>query len=133
MATLSAVRDGLRDRLATISGLHAHDLWPEPLVTPAAVVVPANVGVDATFSGEQFDTFDLVVVVQAAVLRIAQDALDGYISRSGSGSVQAALEGDQTLGGAAQFLIFDGWQEYGRQDIDDVPYLLARGSVRVWH
>ena len=66
-------------------------------------------------------------------MRIAQDALDPYISRSGAPSIQAALEGDMTLGGNAQFLIFDGWQEYGRNEIDEIQYLQAQASVRVWH
>ena len=133
MSTIGALRDALQVRLATISGLHAHDVWPSPLITPSAIVMPAGVGLDGVFSGEQFDGFDIVVAVQAANLRIAQDAMDPYISRSGASSVQAALEGDKTLGGAAQFVIFDGWQEYGISEIDDVPYLIARAGLRVWH
>ena len=133
MSTIGAIRDGLQTRLATISGLHAHDIWPEPVITPAAVVLPSNVGVDGVFSGEQFDTYDVVVIVQASTMRIAQDALDPYISRSGASSVQAALEGDGTLAGAAQFLIFDGWTDYGKAEIDGLDYLQAKGQVRVWH
>ena len=133
MSTLATLRDELKVRLATISGLHAHDIWPEPVVTPAAIVLPETVGVDATFSGEQFDTFGIVVIVQASNMRIAQDALDPYISRSGAPSIQAALEGDKALAGAAQFLIFDGWTEYGKAEIDGTDYLQAKGSVRVWH
>ena len=133
MSTIGSLRDAIQVRLATITGLHAHDLWPSPIITPAAMVMPANVGLDAVFSGEQFDGFDVVVAVQAANLRIAQDAMDPYISRSGTSSIQVALEGDKTLGGAAQFLIFDGVQEYGISEIDDVPYLIARIGIRVWH
>lgn len=133
MSTLAELREGLQGRLATIEGLRAHALWPDTVIPPAAIVVPNLVGKDATLGGEQWDTFDVIVAVQATNLAQAQAAMDRYMSRSGADSIQAALEADGTLGGVAQFLVWDGWTEYGQGDINDVPHGIAKGQVRVWH
>src|SRR3990167_11511149 len=125
MATISALRDALEVRLATIPGLRTFDTWPSTFNTPGAIVKPAGVGKDAVFGGEQLDAFEITVAVEMAGpgLERAQDDLDAYISRSGASSVQAAIEGDQSLGGTAQFVLWRGWDIYDGLSINGIEYL----------
>ena len=53
MAELAAVRDGLKTRLATILGLRAHDVWPDTINAPAALVRPVSDPIQETLSGIQ--------------------------------------------------------------------------------
>ena len=125
MATVSAVRDALQVRLATISGLNAYDVWPDSIQTPAACVLPARGNYHDTFDGRSAFNFDIMVVVQAADLKWAQDALDGYLDFSGSSSIAAAIEGDKTLGGSAEGALITGWRDYGDILINGVGYFGA--------
>lgn len=137
MATIGAIRTGLKTRLETIAGWTVYDAWPEQPVTPAAwvhYIGPVD-GPYATLGGNAYDEFEvLVAVTRGAGLAEAQDALDAYVSRSGAQSVQAAIEGDQTLGGTVDFALFAGWVEYGETvEVNGVEYAGARARVRVWH
>ena len=49
--SLATVRQGLVDRLHTITGLHAYGVWPEQVNPPAALIELDRVEVHTTFSG----------------------------------------------------------------------------------
>ena len=99
MASMTALRDGLKVRLATISGLRCFDVWPDTISVPAAIVVPKSQSMKLTFGGDyKHHTFEITVAVQQGTLRTAQDALDAYWSDTGSSSIEAAILGDPTLG-----------------------------------
>ena len=132
MATLSQVRDGLKTRLATISGLRAHDTWPDTVNPPAALVRPTSGGFGESYgNGTRFD-FEIVLVLQLGTLRQAQDALDAYLDSSGSSSIVAAIEGDRTLDGYADTLAVTGWRDYGGLEIGTVTYLGCKFDCQVW-
>lgn len=135
MATVGTIRDALKTRLATISGLRTHDVWPDTISVPAALIKPRRLGQEVQFSGNQHrDIYEITVIVQAAGgLGRAQDALDAYVSRTGTNSIEAAIEGDTTLGGNAQLTMFQGWETYGGMEISTVNYLGATATVEVWH
>jgi len=89
---------------------------PDSVNPPCAIVLPSNgdfVAYDVTYDGA--DNFELTVklLVGTAVSRTAQIELLGYLSRSGSTSVRAAIYGDKTLGGTVADLKVEGARSYG--------------------
>jgi hypothetical protein len=136
-ATITQIRDGLKTRLATISGL-------EPLarITGGAIVAPAAV---VTPGPGQFITYDPALKVQGAydvVFRIqlvvseaetesAQLLLDGYLSLTGSSSVIAAIEADRKLGNLVSDLSVEAAGNYGELVIGGTGYFGAEVYVTV--
>jgi hypothetical protein len=102
---VSTVRDGLKTRLQTITGLRAFDLIPEVPTPPCAIVGQLDFTFDIDNArGLDQANVDIYVIVQRFDARSGQDKLDAYLAGSGAGSIKAALEGDRTLGGAVQTL-----------------------------
>ena len=135
MAELAAVRDGIKTRLDTISGLRAHDVWPDQINTPAALVRPIRDPYQLTLSNVQTWTFEVVLIAYPAQQGIArgQEILDPYLADAGSQSIKAALRGDKTLGGAVSTLDVLGWRDYGVIDIGiGIEYIGAIVDVQVW-
>lgn len=135
MATLAQIRAGLKVRLATVTGLECYEHLPDTLNVPGAAVHylgPVD-GPYATFGGNAYDEFLILLAVGATDLADAQTALDEYMSKSGSKSIQAAIEGDPTLAAAVDFSLFNGWEEAGEVDVGGIPYHAARARVNVWH
>jgi hypothetical protein len=109
---LSAVRDGINARLATIPGLRTSDTIPDQVNPPLAVVgVPSGV-FDEQFDGSLLLTFPIRLYVSlAGGASRSQDAIDAYLT--GASEVRAAIYGDRTLGGAAKAVHVLGWDPYG--------------------
>lgn len=137
MASVSAIRDGLAARLATIDGLRVSDVVPGQVPVPAAIIKPGARGKDAitfdrTFGrGSDELTFSVMVLVSTASDRTAQDALDAYLAGEGASSVKAAIEGDETLGGLVSFAHVVSVREYGLVDYNGVSYLGADFTIEV--
>jgi hypothetical protein len=114
MGTLVEDGNALRAALATISGLHAHWLWPDVMLVPAAVVVPAQ-GLDVdTFDGQGGRTFRVYLLGAAAkdgTYRGQANCLP-YLEESGAKSLRAALEADPTLGGKVDDLKVLPWRAF---------------------
>ena len=88
----------------------------DSLNPPTAIVLPGSgdfLSFDVTFDGS--DVFGLTVKVLMGVQddRTGQAALLGYMSRTGSTSIRAAIYGDSTLGGTVSDLKVTGWSNYG--------------------
>lgn len=122
MGTWAEIRDGMKTRLATISGLSAYDTMPnvvadknfavvlygEPLVIPYGHGGLVSVGVR------------VIVRVNRSTPPDAQDALDAYLWPTGSSSIVAAVNGDRTLGGKVEET---QWQSTGSIGVlDDGTY-----------
>ena len=137
MATLTELRDGLKTRLATISGLHAYAEFPDQVVTPAAIVRPLHGRFRSALSGHPQTAFEILMVVSLPRLDKAQDALDPYLSETGAQSIFAALEADRTLGGVADDILVgtadQDWRDYGGVTLGGVEYLSARIDVLAYH
>lgn len=104
MATIAGIRDGLRTRLETISGLRVHDTVPGQINPPAAIVRRRRTDYDSTMArGSDDYEFVVTVFVQLASDPKAQDDLDAYLDGAGVKSVKAAVEGDASLGGEVDF------------------------------
>lgn len=115
MADFAVVRDGLRDRLATITGLRAYDTAPGTIEPPAAVVAPAHGTflLPSSFGRGSFDLrFTVYLMVSKSWERTAQDKLDGYLSSTGTDNVWAAIEDAPVTG--TQFAVVTGIGNYGQ-------------------
>lgn len=128
----SQVRDGLKTRLLTISGLRAYDLIPDTVTPPAAVVGQLDFTFDIDNArGLDQAQVDVLVIVQRFSERSGQDLLDTYLSGSGNTSIKAAIEGDRTLGGTVNTLRVTG-AEAGTYESQGVEFLSYRYRITIW-
>jgi hypothetical protein len=128
----SQVRDGLKTRLQTISGLRAYDLIPDTVTPPAAVVGQLDFTFDIDNArGLDQAQVDVLVIVQRFSERSGQDLLDAYLAGSGVGSIKAAIEGDRTLGGAVNTLRVTG-AEAGTYESQGIEFLSYRYRITIW-
>lgn len=128
----SQVRDGLKTRLETISGLRAYDLIPDTVTPPAAVVGQLDFTFDIDNArGLDQAQVDVLVIVQRFSERSGQNLLDLYLSGSGASSIKAAIEGDRTLGGVVNTLRVTG-AEAGTYESQGVEFLSYRYRITIW-
>lgn len=138
-ADISAIRDGLKTNLETISGLRVWEYVTGTVAVPAAVIVPGDGGrgrraidYDQTMGrGSDMFMFTILVLVSDAVERTSVDELDAYLAGSGASSVKAAVESDETLGGIVGWTNVQGVQDYGRIQYGGQTYLGAEFIVEV--
>jgi hypothetical protein len=117
---LSTVRDDLKARLGTISGLTVYDTMPGSPEVPCAIVYPTTIVVHASFERGCSDVrFAVQVLVQMADWASAQDALDSYISIGTATSVIDALEGFTT---GAEDVTVETVEDYGTVDFGEVTF-----------
>ena len=128
----SNVRDGLKTRLQTISGLRVYDLIPDNVTPPAAVVGQLDFTFDINNArGLDQANCDVLVIVQRLSERVAQDKLDAFLAGSGAGSIKAAIEGDRTLGGAVNTLRVIS-AEGGTYESAGALFLSYRYRLTIW-
>ena len=85
----SDVRDGLKTRLQTISGLRCYDLIPDQVNPPTAIVGQLDFTFDIDNArGLDLANVDVIVIVQRFSERAGQNRLDSYLSGSGSTSIK---------------------------------------------
>lgn len=140
MASVTAIRNGIKDRLATISGLRAHAFVVGDVVPPAAIVIPGDPGrknamaiaYNATMGrGSDDFLFTILLLVANKVERTSQEALDAYLAGSGAQSIYAAIDGEDTLGGVAHFTRVVGVRDYGLVSYGGQQYVGAEFMVEV--
>ena len=135
MASVAAIADGLKARLATISGLRAYSYQPEQLNPPFGFPVLNGVTYHRTMgmgnAATQYD-WTVYVVVGRYVDRVSHQNLDGFLSPTGATSIRAALEGDLTLGGACSDLIVSSSANVSALEQDDAEFLQVSFSVTVY-
>jgi hypothetical protein len=130
MALISELRTGLAANLATISGLRTTATIPDNPSPPIAVILPQGVEYDNTFGrGMNTYTFAVTVIVGRVSERSGQNALDAYVSSTGSASIKLAIESDKTLNGKAFDLRVTDSRNYGEITVGEVTYLSAEFTV----
>ena len=128
----SQVRDALKTRLQTISGLRVYEIIPESITPPCAVVGQLDFTFDIDNArGLDQANVDIYVIVQRFSERAGQDKLDGYLAGTGATSIKAAIEGDRTLGGTCQTLRVIG-AESGTYDSQSNQFLSYRYRLTIW-
>lgn len=130
MASISDIRTGLSNRLATITGLRTSATLPDNPNPPIALITPNSVQFDDVFKrGMQTYNFTVLLIVGRVDERTAQNNLDAYCASTGSSSVKLAIEGDKTLGGKVFDTRVTEMRNYGQLSIAEVIYLSAEFSV----
>lgn len=114
----ASIRTGMETRLATISGLVAHDVMAANLPDKdVAVVLPGDPLIEPSgHGGDVAVNIRVVVKCKRGDVADAQKALDAYIWPSGASSVIAAVDGDGTLGGAVDGTLFSRVANYGASE-----------------
>lgn len=124
MANDAAIRTGLKTRLETITGLSVYKFVPAQINVPAAVISRRSTRFDATMADGSDDwEYVVTVLVGWAEQEVGQAAMSGYLARTGSTSIKAAIETDESLGGAVDFAHV---REAGEEEIrqyNEIPYL----------
>jgi hypothetical protein len=128
---VSSVRDGLKTRLQTISGLRVWDVIPDQVTPPGAVVGQLDFTFDIDNArGLDLANVDIYVIVQRFDARSGQNKLDEYLG-SGAKSIKTAIEGDKTLGGVVNTLRVTR-AEAGTYVQGDTTFLSYRYSLTIW-
>lgn len=93
----ATIRDGMKTRLATISGLTTFDVMPDTLPNKDnAVVLPGDPLLEpAAHGAKKFINVIVKVRCSRASAKDGAAALDGYLA-----SIESAVDGGRTLGGA---------------------------------
>jgi len=130
MALISELRTGIKNNLATISGLRTSSTIPDNPNPPIAIILPQGVEYDNSFGrGMNTYTFAVTVILGRVSERTAQNSLDAYVSSTGSSSIKLAIESDKTLGGKAFDLRVTDSRNYGEISIGEVTYLSAEFNI----
>jgi|SRR5690606_16036812 len=121
---MAEIRNGIEERLKSITGLRVHRYLPEKLLTPAALIMPDNGQYSATMDAGSHDkAFVIQLVASKASSRTGQELLDSFVEEDGDNSIFAAFEDDDTLGGAADWSRVVGWRDYGGYTISGEEYI----------
>ena len=130
---IADIRNGLKTRLETITGLRAYATIPDQFAPPAAIVgMPTMVTYNKVFGGATHTlSYPVRILVGKATDRSAQERMEAYIDSTGSSSIRAAIEGDTSLGGAANVVRVLSAQGLGVYDMGGVSYLGCDFTVEV--
>jgi hypothetical protein len=134
MADYSAIRSGIKTRLATSSTfIQVAATVPDTVSTPCAIVQPGSPVADydlAFNNGLERFVFKVTVLAQRFDEEANQTLLDGFLS--GSGSIRALIDGDLTLGGTCKTCRVVSADTYGVVDVNDTPFLGCDYTVEVF-
>jgi hypothetical protein len=128
---LGSIRTALKATLNTTFAGRVATEPPDQVTVPMAVISgPDPVTYSETWDAGHHLTFTVRVLVERAVTRSAQSALDTYMG-DGAGSVYAALEADKDLGGSVASAQVTSAQNLGSITIDQVTYAAVDFTVDV--
>lgn len=131
-ATVSQVADGIKTRLATITGLRTFSYQPDQVNPPVAFPILEQIEYHGAMAGGNVRMrFNVMVIVGRYLDRVAHSNLDGYLSYDGATSLRAAIEGDRTLGGVCQTLIMDSGLSVGTLTVAEAEFLSVSFSLLV--
>jgi hypothetical protein len=131
-ATVSQVADGLKTRLATITGLRTFSYQPEQENPPFGYPQLNSVDYHRAYSGgDVVMNWTVFVIVGRYLDRTAHAQLDDYLSYSGTKSIRAAIEADPTLGGVCSTLIVRSGADISSLDANGASFLMIQIQVEV--
>lgn len=132
-ATVSQVATGIRNRLATISGLRVFNYQPEQVNPPIGFPVLNQIRYHGAYSGGMVEMdWSIVVVTGRWLDRTAHTALDGYLSYSGATSIRAAIEADKTLGGIVDTVVVPTGANISSMSANDAEFLRVEMALTVY-
>lgn len=132
---VEAISQAVAAKLDGITGLRGYPNMPMSVSPPVAAPVDLNITYGLTFGGVGTSLSELVftvlVLTSIGDTDAGRKALLGYVG-SGAGSVVAALEADQTLGGTAKTVVVEqATGMYQLHSVAEIQYLGAEFTVRV--
>lgn len=133
MASLTNIRNEIKNNLANISSLSVYGYVPDFIEPPTAVVgVMDNIDYDASMQ-RGADTYEIPIYLYVSRVdaQDSQETLDGYLASSGASSVKAQIESDTTLNGEAQSVRVTSASNYGVYNINNIDYLGVEFIVEV--
>ena len=134
MADYSAIRDGIKTRLATSATfIQIADTAPDTISPPCAIVLPGSPVVEyhqAFGNGLERYVFTILVLMQRFDAAAQQDLVDGLMS--GAGSIRALIEGDLTLDGSAETCQVLSATSYGAVEFNETTYLGCEWTLEVY-
>lgn len=123
---------GLKDRLATISGLRTFAFQPDYANPPYGFPRIDEISYHGAMGGGDVVYDGIIQIVVGGVSdRLTQNLLDGYASYSGATSIRAALEADKTLGGVVQTLVVNRGASLRRMSIGDAEFVSVEIAFQV--
>lgn len=133
MANIKALRDGLKTRLAAVSGIYTHDTIPDDVYPPAAIVgFPTAVRYDfAMRTAVSRYSFPVRVIAGRTTERESQDRIDDLCSPDGASSIRAAVDADPTLGGVAHSSRVVEARDFGVYEVAGVSYIGGEFEIEV--
>ena len=133
-ATISQVKEGLKNAINSVAGLRAFDYQPDQVNPPFAWPTLDTITYHQTgmAAGGVVMNFTVTLVVNRASERTAQDQLDQYMAWDGKKSLRKAIEADRTLGGVCDDLIVTNAENLTNIDANDTLYLAVDFKVTVY-
>jgi len=133
-ATISQVKEGLKNAINSVAGLRAFDYQPDQVNPPFAWPTLDTITYHQTgmAAGGVVMNFTVTLVVNRASERTAQEQLDDYMSWDGKKSLRKAIEADRTLGGVCDDLIVTNAENLTNIDANDTLYLAVDFKVTVY-
>ena len=133
-ATISQVKECLKNAINSVAGLRAFDYQPDQVNPPFAWPTLDTITYHQTgmAAGGVVMNFTVTLVVNRASERTAQEQLDDYMSWDGKKSLRKAIEADRTLGGVCDDLIVTNAENLTNIDANDTLYLAVDFKVTVY-
>lgn len=132
---IASMRTGLVTRLETISGLHVHKYADAPLSEFPAITIDLTGGPRRlAIGGNAFEAdFRLGLYLIHGDVTEGWKELEKYCEQVGTFSILAALQGDETLAGAADYLLISEAEDIGLKTLNDeqAAYYGAAWTVHV--
>lgn len=135
---LELIMTRLDERLQTVSGLNSTPEVPTQGVPPFAFVgVPPIPNYHMTMNKARVELRPTItLLVQKGTNRSGQFQLARYANPAGECSIQAAIEGDRTLGGACEECVVESFRPLGSEEMGALAYfgglftllVIARGN-----
>lgn len=133
MASLTNIRNELKNNLSNISTLSVYGYVPDMIEPPTAIIgVMDAIDYDASMQrGADKYEIPIYLYVSRVDAQDSQETLDGYLASSGASSVKAQVESDQTLNGEAQSVRVVEARDYGVYTVNNIDYLGVEFLIEV--
>lgn len=133
MASLTNIRNELKNNLANITSLSVYGYVPDMIEPPTAIIgVMEAIDYDQSMQrGADRYEIPVYLYVSRVDAQDSQETLDGYLASSGASSVKAQVESDSSLNSQAQSVRVVSASNYGVYTINNIDYLGVEFLVEV--
>lgn len=133
MASLTNIRNELKNNLANITSLSVYGYVPDSIEPPTAIIgVMEAIDYDQSLQrGADKYEIPIYLYVSRVDAQDSQETLDGYLASSGASSVKAQVESDSSLNSQAQSVRVVSASNYGVYTINNIDYLGVEFIVEV--